>query len=168
MLIKLPWYILRRCHSKKPAFSWKKKALNFISFLIASHMLFRNLQLPGLLNKNFKSCSKTFDITEFLLTSFQQLTTFVSGGDLSLCFRLLKVIKVMTLFALLLLKVTGRVILFPLILLFLFCGALANGKKKEMHPTGPLSWKHISLEIILSNTEEVISQFTFEKTLSPS
>lgn len=71
----------------------------------------------------------------------------------------------MTLFALLLLKVTGRAILFLLIPVpFLWYWKM---EKKEMHPTGPVSWKQIFLEIILSNTEEVISQFTFEK-ISPN
>lgn len=98
-------------------------------------MLFRSLYLPDALNKNFKSCNKTFDITEFLLIPFQQLATFPSGGDLSTCSRLLKIIKVITLVCLSPLKVSGRAILFLLVPLFLFCG-IGRQKKGNAVPLG--------------------------------
>lgn len=128
-------------------------------------MLFRNLCLPGLLNKNFKSCDKTFDITEFSLIPFQQLATFVSGGDLSPCSRLLKIIKVMTLVCLTATQGLWRGHPIPSSASVLFLWYWQTEKKKWC-PTGPLSWKPVSLKMF-SNTEKLISEFTLKETVSP-
>lgn len=123
---------------KEVSFQLKRKGITFhFPFDCLLHVI-QSLYLPGLLNKNFNSCGKTFDITEFSLTSLQQLATSVSGEALSPCFGLLKIIKVMTLVCLTAIQGLWKGHLFLLVLLFFFlwdCQTL----KKKCYPTEPLS-----------------------------
>lgn len=129
--MKLPQYT-KTMSLKEVSVQLKRKSITFHFLLDCLLHVIQSLYLPGLLNKNFKSCGKTFDITEFSLTAFQQLATFVSGGALSPCFGLLKIIKVMTLVCLTATQGPWKGHLFLLVLLFLSVG-LAD-IKKEMLP----------------------------------
>lgn len=70
------------------------KIKNIVTITIVSETIcFIAAESSNILSKSLKSCSKTFERTDFSPTSSHQLVAFVSGGDLSFCFVLLKLIK---------------------------------------------------------------------------
>ena len=81
----MPWH----AHASRTV-----KIKNVITITIVSETIyFVAAESSTILSKSLKLCSKTFERTDFSPTSSHQLVAFVSGGDVSFCFVLLKLIK---------------------------------------------------------------------------